>query len=228
MSFLRKEDYSSLIELDRLDVVTGVDNNLITQCELSTQAEIESYISNYYDVSKIFIDILSFRISTAYLIGDLILWSESAYLPATTYSVGDRCSYLGNIYKCNTAATTGVWNASKWTLLTTNESWWNVTANVTGHLPYDSTDTVSSESFAAGDTRNAKIKQLYIDMVLYDLHSRISPRNIPELRVKRYDDAVSWLKMIQKGKIQANLPIIDAITGTNISYGSNLKTNNIY
>ena len=56
------------------------------------------------------------------------------------------------------------------------------------------------------DGRNAQMVNYMIDIVLYHLHSRIAPHNIPDLRVKRYDDAIKWLKDCAKGdNITANL-----------------------
>ena len=60
--------------------------------------------------------------------------------------------------------------------------------------------------WTATDPRDARIKQIYKDITLYHLHSGISPRNIPDLRVVRYKDAISWLKMVKKGDLSTDLP----------------------
>lgn len=64
-----------------------------------------------------------------------------------------------------------------------------------------------SEIFeAVGDARNALIVMYMVDIVLYHLHSNISPENIPQLRFTRYDAAISWLKAVAKGNLSPDLP----------------------
>lgn len=60
-----------------------------------------------------------------------------------------------------------------------------------------------------GANRNALIVMYAVDMILYHLHSRISPGQIPEIRVIRFDSAISYFKAVQKGTISPNLPLID-------------------
>jgi len=74
-----------------------------------------------------------------------------------------------------------------------------------------------TEYFTQIDERNPKIVQVVIDILLYHLHSRISPRNIPVHRRLRYDGddpaqrggAIGYLKQVQKGVITPNLPVTD-------------------
>ena len=87
------------------------------------------------------------------------------------------------------------------------------------------TDT---DYWTAGDNRSAQMVQYTIDIALYHLHSRIAPRNIPDLRVKRYDDAITWLRRAAKGEITPNLPGIQPRSGGTIRYGGNTKLINSY
>lgn len=82
---------------------------------------------------------------------------------------------------------------------------------------------ISTEFAKSGTDRNPQIVLYYIDIVLYHLHSRINPRNIPTLRMDRYDSAISWLKMAAKGDITAALDKIVPAQGQRIKYGSNTK-----
>lgn len=82
--------------------------------------------------------------------------------------------------------------------------------------------------FTAGDNRNHQLVNICIDIALYHLHSRIAPRNIPDLRVKRYDDAVLWLKRISNGDLTADLPLIQPKSGARIRWGSATKQVNNY
>lgn len=82
--------------------------------------------------------------------------------------------------------------------------------------------------YTYGDNRNQQMVSYVIDLCLYHVHSRISPRNIPDLRVKRYDDAIAWLKMAGRGEITAALPLIQPAEGQRITYGGVTKSINTY
>jgi phage gp36-like protein len=59
---------------------------------------------------------------------------------------------------------------------------------------------------AAGDARNAEVVMYMVDVVLYHLHSRLNPGQVPELRKERYQDALDWMKMVASGKLEPDLP----------------------
>ena len=97
---------------------------------------------------------------------------------------------------------------------------------LTGVSPLD-----DPTKWTQGDTRDALIKMHLVDITLYHLHSRINPRNIPDFRIARRDEATEWLKMIASGKITVDLPILqpeeDQI-GLKIKWSSNEKFNHNY
>jgi hypothetical protein len=86
----------------------------------------------------------------------------------------------------------------------------------------------SSSKWAAGDNRDAQMVLYLCDLVLYHLHARIAPRNIPELRVKRYDDAIEWLRMCAEGSVTPNLPLISPKQGNRVRYGGGIRQINSY
>ena len=73
--------------------------------------------------------------------------------------------------------------------------------------------------------RDPQLLNYIIDMVIYHLHSRISPRNIPELRTTRYENAIDWLKMCAKGDCTPKLEI-QTTGGRAIRWGSQSKNQN--
>ena len=79
-----------------------------------------------------------------------------------------------------------------------------------------------------GDNRNQQILMYTIDMVLYHLHCRIAPQNIPELRQNRYDDAKAFLNAAAKGTITLDMPIIQPKQGNPIRWGGDVKQINTY
>ncbi len=57
-----------------------------------------------------------------------------------------------------------------------------------------------------GTERNALIVMYLVDMVVYHLHSNISPENTPEIRYIRYKAAINWLADVSRGKLTPQLP----------------------
>lgn len=96
-------------------------------------------------------------------------------------------------------------------------------------VEYKDVAITNTAVYKEGDTRNQMLVNMCIDIALYHLHSRIAPRNIPELRVKRYDDAIEMLQQFAKGdKVTADLPKIQPNSGARIRYNSTVKLINTY
>ena len=95
-------------------------------------------------------------------------------------------------------------------------------------------DLLTDEAkFKEGDTRPALIKRHLINISLYELHSRINPRNIPEFRIQRRDDSIKWLELVQnpRNNVSADfLPKLDfgEKRGNDISWNSNRKLTHKY
>lgn len=76
---------------------------------------------------------------------------------------------------------------------------------------------------ATGDARNALIKMFMVDIAVYHLFCAIAPRNIPQIRLDRYNAAIKWLDMVRRGQISPGLP---AVQGNNASTGSSIFGSN--
>lgn len=85
--------------------------------------------------------------------------------------------------------------------------------------------------FEDSESRPALVVQFLVDTVLYHAYSAVHPNNIPELREKRYDNAIDFLEKIMKGLVAPSLPIRDdddpdTPKSGPLRYGSSLpKTN---
>jgi len=75
----------------------------------------------------------------------------------------------------------------------------SVILRVTGFL--NGRFDMPAEFAKTGTDRNALLITLMVDLVLYDIHSRINPRNIPELRAQRRDEADDLLKRTNEEKL---------------------------
>jgi phage gp36-like protein len=85
---------------------------------------------------------------------------------------------------------------------------------------------------ATGEARNKLVMMFAIDITLYHLHSANNPQRFSQTRKDRYDRAISWLQMVQSGKVVPNgLPLKQDSSGTPIStfsITSNRKRGTIY
>lgn len=67
---------------------------------------------------------------------------------------------------------------------------------------YDITELFNTED------RDAYLIMLVIDLALYHLWSKKAPKEIPEYRAQRYQDAKDWLEKVGEGSIPTDLPPI--------------------
>lgn len=126
----------------------------------------------------------------------------TAWSSVTIYTTGQRISY--------------------------NSTIWQALANSTNIAPDTDITKWQPVSWVSGDNRNSNIIEIYIDCTLYKLHKGIAPRNIPDLRVKAYDDAIATLDKYADGRITLALPKLQPITGNKIRYGGTVKKINNY
>lgn len=91
-----------------------------------------------------------------------------------------------------------------------------------GTLPTD------TNFWTAGDNRTQSVLMIVIDIALFHLHSRIAPRNVPDLRKERYLNAIDMLKAFAGGSMTAKLPVLQPKSGARIRFGGNIKNINSY
>lgn len=134
----------------------------------------------------------------------------------TEYSAAEQVFYQGHQYTATQTVPAG-------TLPTATNYWTdNGAYTVTG------LDPLTDSEFVKADNRNQLLVTFLIDMTLYHVHSRLSPRQIPEHRRIRYDGdsseqkggAIGWLKQVAASKINADLPELTPRQGVSITYGS--------
>lgn len=233
MSYLIKPDYLSLSREDNVNVLTGDDDSKLIDVEVGCIQEISSYLNARYDLTKTFPDVKSYTLLATFTKDDIIYATATAWV-AGVYAVGALVSNGGNIYKCiqvtvNEATT----NAAFWTLWGANNKFYSAVADVVAGVAL----TVGA-SYLIGDTRVAMLKRIVIDLVLYELHARINPRNIPDFRIERRDQCIAWLKLASNAKNNVNAEFLTLITyadgedGTkranNMTWGSRTKLTTKY
>jgi hypothetical protein len=55
------------------------------------------------------------------------------------------------------------------------------------------------------DPRDLKIVQVILDIVIFSLSTRLSPKNIPDVYSYNYDKGIEYLKMLSRGQLNPNL-----------------------
>ena len=101
-------------------------------------------------------------------------------------------------------------------------------AEAKGYLSRFSTDKIFS---ARGSERNMLLLTFVKDIAVWHLINLCNAGADYELRERRYERAIDWLKEVQRGNVSPDLPQRDATTGLpdknnpigDICYGSNPK-----
>lgn len=79
-----------------------------------------------------------------------------------------------------------------------------------------------------GDNRGQQMVQTCADLVIFYIHQRISPQNIPVNRTENYRMAVQWLRDAGEGVVTPKLPKRQPNQGNRIRYGGNVQNVNHY
>jgi hypothetical protein len=155
------------------------------------------------------------------------------------YNVGDKVYFNGNVYTC-LVQTSVLSHDVAIQYYQTNQipyanifpddpqqgaSYWHFEYN---YLIPSQTDILDATVWSSSDNRDQQMVMYFADITLYHLHARIAPRNIPELRITRYEAAIDWLKMCAKGDVTPNLPVLQPKSGGRIRYGSQIRNINSY
>ena len=139
------------------------------------------------------------------------------------YYIGEKVYWNGKVYTC-IAAGSGYYPDINTPISNGTKYWGNgINYYVPAGTPLEDTNY-----WEFGDFRSQEMVYTIIDMVLYLLHKRIAPANIPDLRVKAYDDAIQWLIDCYEGNITPNLLVKTPRSGGRFRIGSNPKKNNAY
>jgi len=152
---------------------------------------------------------------------------EDEYNHETTYIAGAQVWYKDYVYTADRAVKG---------IVPTTQGYWTQGSQytITGQYP------TNTQYWTAGDNRNQQIVMHLMDITLYHLHSRINPRNVPDLRKERYDGnspnqsggAIAFLKRVGKGDVSLDCPTLIPDQGLSIRWGNSdgtiERTTNMY
>ena len=179
-----------------------------------------SLIGAQYDLFYAKYPVPLFDVYGYYQVNDEVFWQGKKYkckiqTQAISHDTAIQYHLYSNIPLNNVFPTDTVAGAKYWQVVST----YTVPAN---------TDILDTDYWTNGDNRDQQMLLYFIDIALYHLHSRIAPRNIPQLRIDRYHSAIDWLKMCGKGEVTPNLPLIQPKSGARIRFGGAIKNINSY
>ena len=220
--FLKTSDYSSIIQT--------VDLNQIT----------ENVVQNLYDSEVKAISRMRTKLVQRYMV-DIELGTMDAYSAVKHYRTRDRVIAGETITHVN--------DFNRW-VKTTNYVIGNIVTDDNGYVytaianstnqpltltaywtPMTNIATSNATYWEVGDNRYPMFVELAMDMTLYNLHARINPRNIPELRIERNREALDQLDRWASGTDTAEVLNINTAdsTGYSIRYGNSLdKQDNFF
>lgn len=159
-----------------------------------------------------------FNNKSFYKVGDHVYWKGKTHIALIATQVPDSLLQYGeysnvplkNVFPDDPVSGTNFWGVGSPYLIPS------------GTLPTNTT------YYTQGDNRSQRLLEIMIDITLYKIHGRISPMNIPILRVNNYHLALEWLKDAYGGESNVKLPIIQPVQGTRTRYGGNIKIQNHY
>jgi len=226
MGLILRTDFDPMIDQTDLNLIINSDEHILNEAIASSTNEMIAYLGGRFDTDLIFYNVLPWTATTTFQLGDIVLlfaetWKNQSYTAGKIAS--DPVSLT--VYICILTTTNQpLTNATYWTPIGKQNQLYKTKIQSTGFFPNNAT------YFDAMDARDPLIVRQLCDLVLYEIHSRINPRNIPEHRIQRRDDAIKFLKNCADPRLNfaVNLPIKDhgENKGFDISFGTSTNISN--
>lgn len=177
-------------------------------------------IGQEYTIYSPVLPAATFSIANRYKAGDIVYWKGKVYtcVQATTdLTAEDVLQYFRyeNVPPRNVIPDDVDNGAYFWG------------AGVPFNIP-PNTEITDATKWRLGDNRCKQVVWCVVSLVLYYIHARIAPRNVPEQRKVDADVAEARIKEFAEGKKTPKLPAKQPRQGARIRYGGNIKNNNTY
>lgn len=206
-------------------------------------------VGNQYDLFYVKSPFPRYSYNTTYQVGDCVFYKNKVYkcivsvtniMPTdpnkASYYWSTGVDYFVINYNCNQTPT----NFTTWLVNTTfdeqdivnynQQIYISVKDNNLGVTPGTDINSWLPMTWVKGDNRSQQLVAFLVDIVLYKIHMRIAPNNIPQLRKDNYTYCLDWLMQAggQNNAITANIPLLQPKQGARIRWGSNPKNYNNY
>jgi hypothetical protein len=220
--FLKTSDYLSIIQTVDLNQITENTPQNLYDSEVKAISRMRTKLVQRYMVDIELGTMDAYSASTHYRTRDRVILGEvithvndfSRWDNKTEYIIGDIVTDdNGYVYTAIAASTNQA---------LTLTAYWSKMINIA---------TSNATYWTVGDNRYPMFVELAMDMTLYNLHARINPRNIPDLRIERNREALDQLDAWASGTDTAEVLNINSTdsTGYSIRYGNSLdKQDNFF
>lgn len=220
--FLKTSDYLSIIQTVDLNQITENTPQNLYDSEIKAISRMRTKLVQRYMVDIELGTMTAYSASTHYRTRDRVLSGETIthvndfdrWVKTTAYVIDDIVTDdNGYVY-------TAIADSTNQKL--TETAYWEPMVNV---------PTSNADYWTVGDNRYPMFVELAMDMTLYNLHARINPRNIPELRIERNREALDQLDRWASGTDTAEVLNINTTDseGFSIRYGNSLdKQDNFF
>ncbi|SHJ75712.1 Protein of unknown function [Hymenobacter daecheongensis DSM 21074] len=225
-SFLTSDDLDSAIKEEMLYQLVRDNLGLVGSAEASAVSWMKDYLGQRFDVAAVFPNIGEWTAGSEYGPAQSItIPGEPATVPAgiafyeRPNEIGPGQSYTPQ-YERNAAGrlTNYAWHAGQcYEAL-------RASLNVEPGTP------AAQTYWRPRDPRDPKVMMFCVDITLFRLFQRVSPRKIPDLRTSLYNQAKEWLTMVADGSLTPDLPrpIKVADSSDTIRWGSNAARQHYY
>jgi len=177
-------------------------------------------IGTQYTIYHAVYPVQLFNYKKAYSVGDIVYWGDKKYTCKQATIIPTHSSNL----QYGTYAATPRANVFPDDAIDGAKYWTPDTAYI---VPAGT--ALSNETYwIKADNRDQQMVTYMIDITLFHVHSRLAPRNIPQLRIDRYTHAIQWLIAAGQGTITAALPLLQPAQGNRVRWGGNIKNQNSY
>lgn len=223
--YIARQDYRRIIESRELLTLIDNDPELLKDAERMAVEQLNMFLRVRYDLTDYFKKIYVWDSGTEFKAGDLMEVQATEYDQDSTYTKGDSVSTLVFVYRANRDVLEGQGPKEAplyWDEIGQPNIVYEAIADNTGQ------PITNTEAWRKWDSRNPFLVTIFTDLVVYHLMSRSG--QIPDIRVKRYDDAITTIKAIASGKVDIGLPLLaETPRETNrIAMRSGFKQNSFY
>jgi len=163
--------------------------------------EAKHYLAFRFDTAKLFFDIPAWDPTESY--GENVTVSAEAdeWKSGEDYQIDDLVEFDREIYVALSAnSATEPPGSSDWDKVGQADTLYTTKTDSVTSYPNDTSD------WEQKDPRDSQLVKVIVDLLLYELYSLTQPRQIPEYRMSRRDDAKDWLKEANKGNLTLDFP----------------------
>lgn len=211
--FVFKKDFVSNIRDSDLQQLIEANEGLLAEASLVAQTEMEHHLQGRYLVNEIFSPISPYVPGQVYTQGARVILQAAAYDSQQNYKAGNMVESAGLVYRCimqHTGQPTS--DKNYWAFVAAQDSLF--------FAKIDTSKALFTEDWQQGDLRDPLIKKYLIDIAIYHLYCRISPRLIPVYRKELRDQAIMHIEKIGMGKLKTSLPIKEEDQANQLMFGS--------